>query len=203
MRRTKAEAEQTREAVLDAAAEVFFEHGAERATLEQIARRAGVTRGAIYWHFKDKAEVLKALRESTRLPQEDLLEHALAHGHDDPLGLLETAGIAILEIVTADERRQRIHAIFSRTYARSGPMAEVAAQVEEINRDVTDRLLRIMQLAERSGTLAPSWQPETAARALQCIFGGLLNEWLRSNRAFSLVEVGTKLVRSLIAAMRA
>ncbi|TIV74343.1 MAG: TetR family transcriptional regulator, partial [Mesorhizobium sp.] len=61
MRRTKAEAEQTREAVLAAAVDVFLERGVTRATLEQIASTAGVTRGAVYWHFRDKQEIFTAL----------------------------------------------------------------------------------------------------------------------------------------------
>src|SRR5690606_41278730 len=67
-RRTKAEAEATREAILDAAEEVFIENGVSRATLEQIARRAGVTRGAVYWHFKDKNDLFTAMINRVRLP---------------------------------------------------------------------------------------------------------------------------------------
>ena len=47
MRRSKAEAEKTREAIITAAIEVFLERGVSRATLDEIARAAGVTRGAI------------------------------------------------------------------------------------------------------------------------------------------------------------
>jgi AcrR family transcriptional regulator len=57
MRRTKAEAGATREAILDSAETVFLEHGVNRSTLNQIAEHAGVTRGAIYFHFKDKIEL--------------------------------------------------------------------------------------------------------------------------------------------------
>jgi hypothetical protein len=40
---------------------VFLERGVSRATLDEIARAAGVTRGAIYWHFRDKLEIFVAL----------------------------------------------------------------------------------------------------------------------------------------------
>jgi len=46
-RRTKAEAAATREALIDAAEEMFMEHGVARTSLEQIARHAGMTRGAV------------------------------------------------------------------------------------------------------------------------------------------------------------
>ena len=53
VRKTKEEAEQTRKDILNAARIVFHECGVSRSSLEKIAKAAGVTRGAIYWHFKD------------------------------------------------------------------------------------------------------------------------------------------------------
>ena len=53
MRRTKAEAEETRNSILRAAERVFFEKGVSNASLDDVAKAAGVTRGAIYWHFSN------------------------------------------------------------------------------------------------------------------------------------------------------
>ncbi|WP_327163297.1 TetR family transcriptional regulator [Pseudomonas plecoglossicida] len=53
-RKTSAEAEETRQRIIDAAVEVFAAQGVPDATLDQIARMAGVTRGAVYWHFNGK-----------------------------------------------------------------------------------------------------------------------------------------------------
>lgn len=58
MRRSLAEAEDTRRRVLDAALGVFDECGYADATMERISQRAGVTRGAVYHHFEDKADLL-------------------------------------------------------------------------------------------------------------------------------------------------
>lgn len=63
MRRTKEEAEQTKNLLLDAALDIFSEKSYDTATLNDIAKRAGVTRGAIYWHFKDKTDILKELTD--------------------------------------------------------------------------------------------------------------------------------------------
>ena len=62
-RRTKQEAAATRAALLDAAEEVFLERGVSRASLEVISRRAGVTRGALYWHFRNKGDLFRAMLE--------------------------------------------------------------------------------------------------------------------------------------------
>ena len=64
MRRTKSEAEQTRNSTLDAALTLFDEQGYTQTTLSSVARQAGVTRGAIYWHFENKDEILIALAQA-------------------------------------------------------------------------------------------------------------------------------------------
>lgn len=53
--------EVTRERLLDAAAEVFAEHGVDGASIDDIAARAGYSRGAFYSNFSDKTELLIAL----------------------------------------------------------------------------------------------------------------------------------------------
>ena len=55
--------EETRTLILQAAVEVFFTEGFTNATLEKIAKQANVTRGAIYWYFKNKKDIFKALHE--------------------------------------------------------------------------------------------------------------------------------------------
>ena len=62
-RRTKEDAQATRTALLDAAERVFQQRGVSRTSLNEIAQAAGVTRGALYWHFKDKAALFNAMME--------------------------------------------------------------------------------------------------------------------------------------------
>ena len=61
MRKTKEEAQQTRSNLLNAALNVFYERGVAQASLDEIAKAAGVTRGALYWHFKNKEDLFEAL----------------------------------------------------------------------------------------------------------------------------------------------
>ena len=56
-------AERTRNAILDAAAAVFEERGFNGASLSDILARAGVTKGALYFHFTSKEELAKAIIE--------------------------------------------------------------------------------------------------------------------------------------------
>ena len=84
-RRTKEEAAITREQLLDAAEHVFRERGVAGSSLAEVAAAAGVTRGAVYWHFRDKADLCAAMCERATLPLETMLERRRCGAHADPL----------------------------------------------------------------------------------------------------------------------
>lgn len=60
-RRTKEEAQQTRETILMAALDMFCEKGYSRTTFDEIAKKINLTKGAVYWHFRNKPDIIKAL----------------------------------------------------------------------------------------------------------------------------------------------
>jgi AcrR family transcriptional regulator len=202
MRRTKEDAAKTREEVLAAAAEIFYENGVSGSSLEKIAQRAGVTRGAIYWHFKDKAEVLTALHSEIRLPQEAMVDYAIEHGHDDPLGLIEQGTIEVLQILVNDEHQQRVFAIMILGCEFTEHLSDAAQRIMTANTEMFGKLQKLIEMADEQSSLAPLWTADSAARAIQCSMNGLLAEWLRSGKSFPLVDIGERLIRSLIRSMR-
>jgi len=67
-RKTKQQAQETRQHILDVALRLFSRQGVSATSLADIAQAAGVTRGAIYWHFKNKSDLFSeiwALSESS------------------------------------------------------------------------------------------------------------------------------------------
>ena len=70
VRRTKEDALATRHRLIDAAELLFQSQGVSQTSLQQIAEHAGATRGAVYWHFKDKADLFNAMMERVTLPLE-------------------------------------------------------------------------------------------------------------------------------------
>jgi AcrR family transcriptional regulator len=50
-----------RQAILEAAIGVFAQHGFDAATIDDIARAAGLSKGGLYWHFKSKDDILAAI----------------------------------------------------------------------------------------------------------------------------------------------
>lgn len=86
-RKTKEEAQATRESVLVAALDLFSEKGYSRTTLGDIAKKIGMTRGAVYWHFDDKPALLAAFIEFFHERKEQLI------------------GVRVPDIHTVDELR--------------------------------------------------------------------------------------------------
>ena len=107
-RRTKEDALATRAALLDAAEHLFQAHGVSGTSLNDIALAAGASRGAVYWHFKDKADLFNAMMERVTLP----LEHALvdsAQAEDrDALQRMRRAILFALKRTESDAQTRRV-----------------------------------------------------------------------------------------------
>lgn len=61
MRRTKEDAEETRRAILQSAVDTFYEKGYSKTTFDEIAKRINLTKGAVYWYFRNKPDVVAAI----------------------------------------------------------------------------------------------------------------------------------------------
>ncbi|KQB15906.1 TetR family transcriptional regulator [Rhodobacter capsulatus] len=199
MRRSKADAEQTRLNILDAAERLFCTRGIAQTTLEQIAREAGATRGAFYWYFKDKSDVLSAIYQRYETPQLCRIETAAAGElPDDPLEVLAMTGAEYLAMVESDPVQQRLHLIL----ISGTPGDDAAAWRESKNAEIYRLLLRLMERARDEGRMNADLTPQEAAVAQMVFMNGLIGEWHRSGQAFSLHKTGTKLLNHLIGSMR-
>ncbi|NDP41269.1 MAG: TetR family transcriptional regulator [Aromatoleum sp.] len=108
MRRTKQESEQTRQDVLAAARRVFARRGVTRTTIGQIAVEAGVTRGAVYWHFADKTKIFHAMREQVSVPLLDRTDFELLSGADgDALEAVERFLRDLFDTIANDRETRR------------------------------------------------------------------------------------------------
>lgn len=106
VRRTAAEAAETRRSLIDAAGDVFAECGYAAATLGQIAERADVTRGALYHHFADKAEIHElVLRRKADQVAGPLM--AQLAGEGPPLQRLHAFVVAYCTALERDPRFRR------------------------------------------------------------------------------------------------
>ncbi|MDN3526021.1 TetR family transcriptional regulator [Halomonas sabkhae] len=192
-RRTKAEAEATRVALLDAAEAVFFEKGVACTSLEQIARHAGMTRGAVYWHFRNKADLFRAVLDRVRMPFEELV----AENVPDEASPLEAIRLGCQQGFHRLEQPQhrRVHATLLHRCEFSTDIDPQAIQAEMAN-ECLGALQIYLDEAQAQGLLREDLDSAVATRLLQATLSGLYHDWLRNTEAFSLQQRGTELVET-------
>lgn len=176
-RKTKAEAEKTRVAILKAAERKFYENGVVSTSLQDIAKAAGVTRGAVYWHFRDKGDLLKVLADMAYMPHEAILAKLVEENLEEPLGMLCADCCATLNALTNDPSRRRLLTILLRRCEYIEGMKSLNDRNNVCRNRVLERLTVIFQKAAQKGRLSPLFTPETAALALQNLaIGFVYNE---------------------------
>jgi len=203
MRRTKEAAAATREAILDAAEQAFLELGVSHTSLSVIARRAGVTRGAIYFHFPDKMEIYRALIDRVIFPQEEMIREVEASELINPLDILERAACRRLSSFCANPQQQRVVIILTQRCEYVGEFVDIMGRLRQAVDRMIDLFTRLLQLAEARGMLHQDWRAPDAARAIVAVFGGLIGEWLDSELSFDLESLGKRVIKVQIAAFRA
>lgn len=185
MRRTKAQAEQTRSALLEAAEQLFLEKGVARCTLEQIAQAAGVTRGALYWHFSSKAQLFHEMLDQVRLPPEQLAERLSACAEVEPLNNLRDLCCAAIEGLALNEQKKRIFTILMHR-------CEFTEELREAEQRRNHFINQFLQLVEAlfarpqcQSRLRPGISPRLAALTLHAQLIGLFSDWTRDPQSFN------------------
>jgi TetR/AcrR family transcriptional regulator, acrAB operon repressor len=195
-RRTKQEAQETRSRIIDAAESVFHEKGVANASLEEIAVAAEVTRGAIYWHFKDKAELFDAMMQRVVLPVEEMLESADCCANANPLELLRRATIDVLLRTARDARTQRVFEIAYHKCEYVGDAAGVRERHVASQNECTKTIEAGFRACVVAGQLPPSVNPHEAAIGTLSFVSGLIANWVLAPKSFSLERHAEPLVNT-------
>ncbi len=180
VRQTKENAEITRQRIIDAAREVFLSRGVSRTSMEQIAAQAGVTRGAIYWHFSNKTELFSALREQVILPLIDRMDESLlVENNDDPLGQI---GKFLSGTIDALNECSYTRQIFEIMMVKCEYVEELTTVLEQTLCNCERITKKIEQLYERAKTkdqLKPTDSPAILAMDTHLFFSGLIHLWVK------------------------
>jgi AcrR family transcriptional regulator len=158
-------ASETRERLLDAAARVFELKGYEGATVSLIAQEAGVTTGAIYAHYRGKAELLAAALEAHRERATAMLFPA----RSDAGSILVALGT---RLATRDPARCALLVEALLAARRDAELAEVLAKALK---DREAAMARLLAAAQAHGQLTGDVSARAAARfALMLGLGSMI-----------------------------
>ena len=178
VRRTKDEALATRNDILDAAEHVFSERGVSRTSLEDIALEAGVTRGAIYWHFKDKRDLFASMVDRVTLPMEAMVAASSDESVEDPMASLKACAVNCLKRTATDPQVQRVFDVVTHKCEYLGEMAGLNNRISAVQKGCVDRTEQAIRNAIKRGLLPAGVNPRLAAVGLDAMLFGLISNWL-------------------------
>lgn len=199
-RKTKEEAEKTRQRILDEALKVFSKKGFMRTTLNDIAIEAEVTRGAIYWHFKDKVELFIALAEkierSAGLDFKKMIKLSVKN-------LDDIKSTILIYMNTFNENKN-----YCRFYEMVRYKTEWIQGLEPVlirNRRIMNQIIRVLtknfKLLKMRNKVRKDLDPGRAAIAVYAFMAGLVEIWFFDNEAFSIQDDASGMVDDFLKSM--
>jgi TetR/AcrR family transcriptional repressor of uid operon len=154
----------TRERLIDAATEVFVEQGYEGTRLQDVARAAGLTTGAVYSNFRNKGELLfEAIGARSASEIDELLREV--HGATLPMALRDLGR----RIVERDARALLLDAVVA---SRRDP--DLADHLRERAEGRESWLAEVTRDAQSEGVVDPTIDAEALARLCTTIALGTL-----------------------------
>ena len=201
MRRTKEDAQHTREALLDAAELLFAQRGVSRTSLQEIAKAAGMTRGAVYWHFKDKAELFNAMMARTASPMEEAAQ-ALVNSPLPPLAELKRTALDALNRLAHDPRTRRVFGIATQKVEYVDDLMGVRERHLEIHQTCQHCVKMAFERAQALGDVSAHLNPQVIAMSYQALLNGLINHWMLAPEAFDLVQCGEQSLDLFMSGLR-
>ena len=201
MRRTKQESEQTRQQILVAARREFAMHGVTRTTLQRIAAAAGVTRGAVYWHFANKRELFRAMRDQVSVP---LFDHTELLGSEgpDPLYAIERFLHGVIDQIAADLQTRRTFDILALKCEYVDEFRPELKRHTQRCQELMSKFTSVYKRARDTGAMRNDVAPEIAALGTCVFVTGMLRLWLMDEERSLLRPQVDTLIASHIAMLR-
>src|SRR5690606_8218593 len=201
-RRTKQGAQETRAQIIDAAELCFSSKGVTHTSLAEIAKRAGVSRGAIYWHFLNKDEVFEAMLQRARTPLQHLEEATRDIDQPAPLDRLRELIAEILRQTERDPATRRINELVFHKCEFTDQMCDLRENMRTMRRASLDKLEGALRNAVEKQQLPPALDIPVAARCIQAQLIGTLDTWLLRPEDYSLADQAERLADIILDTLR-
>jgi len=197
-RKTKEQALETRGQIIDAAIARFSEHGVSATSLADIAKAAGVTRGAIYWHFKNKADLLNEIWAQSESGMEDLEREYQIKYPGDPLSVMRAILKYVFEATARDQRRRSLLEIIFHKCEFVGEMTTLQMVQQNLYLECYEKIEEVLRDCIEHGQLPAELDTRRAAVIIRGYVSGIMENWLFMPESFDLAADAPLLVETLI-----
>lgn len=202
MRRTKEEAEITKQNLLNAGLEVFSRKGYAATRVEDIARQADVTIGAFYHHFGGKSNLYIALVEKGDAKTNQLAQQVIAEG-GTPATVLRRLLVRLLQFLEKDPEYRAVVALFMNKTETVPELADISEQSLAGRRRLAQYLANLIEQGVEAGEFRSSFSPEDAALALLGFINGMALIWVQDQEHFSINKRAESFVDLFLAGIAA
>ncbi len=185
-----------RQQIIDATIRVMAARGWNETSIDEITREAGVSRGLVAYHFRDKAQLLSGVLASCRETFAATVADAVAASRD-PVEQLRSATRRAVLMARDDPASYEVFLHFSAS-ARSAP--DLAGQVRELYRGFRRAIADGIRRGQESGHFRPIDPDLAAARHIGSIIG-LAFQWLLDPESFDLEAAARDAEDSIVAAL--
>jgi TetR/AcrR family acrAB operon transcriptional repressor len=199
---TKEEAIETRNRILDAAEDIFHAQGVARTSLADVAEAANVTRGAIYWHFKNKDDLFDAMCQRVRLPMEAMMEAQQDGASADPLARLRDRCLVVLSETVNNPHSRKVFDILLHKCEFVDDADPIFARQKECYAESLLNIEKLVGDAVNQGQLPPDLDVKLAAVAVHAVLVGLMNNWLFVPETYSLASASEPIIDACIETLR-
>jgi TetR/AcrR family transcriptional regulator, acrAB operon repressor len=203
MRRTKEDAQLTREQLLDAAELIFSDKGVSQTSLQDIAQAAGLTRGAIYWHFKDKAALFNAMMDRSTSPIEETIGQVGQATGRDPLAQVRAAMLDALSRIATEPRTRRVIGIAVNKVEYVDELSDVRARHVRVHLNCRAHIEAALKRAQKLGMVAAQPSARVMTVGLQALMTGLIDTWMLDDKLFPLVRTGAQALELYLSGLKA
>ncbi|WP_410016167.1 multidrug efflux transporter transcriptional repressor AcrR [Sodalis sp. C49] len=201
-RKTKQQAQETRQHILDAAVQEFSMRGVSATSLTDIATVAGVTRGAIYWHFKNKVELFNEIWHAAEARILALELEYQAKFPDDPLHVLTETLIYILQSTVSNTEWRALMEIVFHKCEFVGEMELFQEVRKGLYAECYERIEETLNRCIECGQLPAGLHCRRAAILLRAYMTGLMENWLFVPGTFDLAGGSRILIAAFMDMLR-
>jgi len=197
MRRTKEDAEQTRKAILASAMDIFYEKGYSKTTFDEIAKRINLTKGAVYWYFRNKPDIVAALineyitghlqslqsfQPNKQIDFEDIIDMALYNNH---------------KIQEDNKIYKYLFFITCQMEWSEAIINKIQPSIEKTKQVSRNLFLKVLQQLQKAHKIRQDVDVGEICEILMCMYGGMMEAYFtkRLNQDFdSVVRTGFNLI---------
>ena len=187
-RRTKEEAEQTRKDIALAALEVFCEKGYSKTTFDEIAKRINLTKGAVYWHFRNKADILTAIiRKAFEITRKEI-EQRIPNKVDSIRVIQQYLKEEIALIKKSKIFHQFLFFVIYQMEWSEAILNKVSSEIKDIENFNGDFIKQALINAKESGEISADIDIEETRIMITCLWQGIIKQAIDPKADSSRIE---------------